>query len=750
MEHQPDRRTFLKTSMALAVSGSVGADDLVNSNGLVDVRHKTYTMDEINADPEGLCKYKDAFKEAWAVLRTPEPLNFPDWADKNYFLAPTSSGIPGPWTTYAYQRGMMLLMSHDGVRKVVLQKPARVGYTKILSAYTVYRLERSKRNVAIWQPTNDAAKEYVQDEINPLFDYVPVFRDACVADLKNPKDPLNTNSRKEFIGSTLHVNGGKSADNYRRITVDDVILDELDAFDANIRGTSGKMEGSAVDLATVRNTDSPYKKTILGSTPTERGLSQIESELALCEEVLEWHVHCPHCDHAQQLMWGGADTDHGVKWDGDDNKSARYQCANPACTEDHNPEKRKSFLWRDMLTQSTKSGYWASDRIRLDHTGDEAKFYYLAPNEDGTERAAPVPEDIGFKFNTLLSPFFAWSEMVKDFKRAAKEMEVGDRSKMRTFVNTRLGETFEEFVTEKVDPQFYMTRLEEYPRVTIDGQHACDIPLAVNALTVAVDVHIDRFELEFKGWAAGEEQYGIHVERIFGNTSVIPAYDDEGVKIPGQPETVWCKLDKALRRRFRHESGSLMGASVAFIDSGYQTHEVYQFCRRDNTFFIPVKGSGAGLSHPLIKVPNKPTTDRVFLTHIGSDNCLDMLYARYDIDGENEDPSAQAYAKCHWPADRPNEYNLQYFTQMVAEQRIRVVRQGRAVMAWICPPNQSNEISDLNKYNLAAIKFCQLYKGVNLGLQETHEGPEETDDITEVLAQMREMAIAREQKMAYG
>jgi len=44
-----------------------------------------------------------------------------------------------------FQRGIMLVIGHDDSRRVVIQKPARVGYTKILAASLVYFASRRRQ-----------------------------------------------------------------------------------------------------------------------------------------------------------------------------------------------------------------------------------------------------------------------------------------------------------------------------------------------------------------------------------------------------------------------------------------------------------------------------------------------------------------------------------------------------------------------------------------------------------------------------
>lgn len=627
----------------------------------------------------GVNAYEFACAQADRSLEVPEPVPFPTWAEREFYLVPGSSGVSGPWRTYGFQRGVMLMFAHDGIRHIRVMKSARLGFTKILTALVVYHLVRKTRNVVFYQPTDSDASDFASDEINPLFDYMPRFANALTVDHTISGSPQNTNSRKIFFGAQLHLKGGKSAANYRRITVDTAILDEADGFDRVVKGSQGKNEGSPIRLATVRTTDSPYAKIIAGSTPTVKGLSLIESELEACEEVFERFIPCVRCGTAQVLRWGGLDEDHGVKWTPGQPETAHYRCKSCAGT----------FTWSEML-KADDLGFWASEHLRLVEEGNG----YFVNRVNGTRQ--PTPRHIGIRMTTLVSPVMRWSEMVEEYVRAVRKLKLGERDEMVAFVNTRLGEPFEEFAVETRSPEPFLDRRERY---------AAEVPLEVVAITASVDVHIDRFEVEFVGWGAGEECWHLTCKVLIGDVAKVIAYDGR-TPLPGQDDNVWLKLKALLYREFTHESGMPLKATCVFLDAGYMTGEVYKFCAMDPTFLLPCKGDGSALGRPVYQLSPKRNHHGVFLVQVGSDNAMDILHSRYHV----EAPAAGAH---HWP-ENDAEYGLAYFSQMLAERRIKRIRNGRAVLTWVCPEHVRNEKSDLNKYNLAAIKFAQDLKGVNL------------------------------------
>ena len=141
----------------------------------------------------------------------PQPLSV--WAAENFFLSPESSHTRGQWQAYPFQVGWMDAFSHDDIAEVSVRKAKRVGYTKTLDAFIAYNAAHRHRKQALWQPTDDDRDSFVKSEIDPMLRDV----DALKAVLRTGKE--DTLKLKTFLGSVLHILGGKAARAYRRITV---------------------------------------------------------------------------------------------------------------------------------------------------------------------------------------------------------------------------------------------------------------------------------------------------------------------------------------------------------------------------------------------------------------------------------------------------------------------------------------------------------------------------------------------------
>lgn len=138
----------------------------------------------------------------------------------------------------------------------------------------------------------------------------------------------------------------------------------------------------------------------------------------------------------------------------------------------------------------------------------------------------------------------------------AKEMlDQGDPEKMKTWVNTELGETWEE-PGERLEDTELVNRREVY-----DAQ----VPEDVLVLTAGVDVQDDRFEVEVVGWGVGKESWGIRYQKIYGDML---------------KEQVWRDLDAFLTATFSKKDGTQLPILCTCIDSGgHHTDQVYRFTK---------------------------------------------------------------------------------------------------------------------------------------------------------------------------
>lgn len=592
----------------------------------------------------------EAIRKGLRTLQKPDPLSLSEWAAQHFYLSAESSYVQGKWEAFPYQNGILDCISNDDIRELVFIKSARVGYTKMILAALGYFAAHKHRNQAIWQPVDDDANEFVKTELDPMIRDVKAVRD--VFPWHDKKSKHNTLSQKMFIGSSLFIRGGKSAKNYRRISVDVAYLDELDAFDSDI-----DREGDPGTLAAKRVEGSTFPKLVLGSTPKIKGQSLVEQRANQAELSLKFYVPCPKCDVLQPLKWGGDDVPYGIKWTDNDPETAHYLCE--YCSD--------TFTQSDYL-EIAKKGRWQADKgIWLDKDG-------LFRSVD--DEIINPPLSIAFHVWTAYSELTTWAHIVREFFAVKK-----DRSKLKAFINTTLGESWEESEADRLDSEVLYVRREHYQ---------AQVPEGVLFLSAGIDTQDDRFEIQVDGWGVGEERWGIDYIRLYGD--------------PSRPG-IWAKLATTLRQKYRNNDGTLFNIGVACQDhGGHYSDEVNLFGKQMGIrFLIPVKGSSV-YGRPVATFPRTKNAKGVYLTEVGTDTAKELLLQRLGI----LEPGPGYW---HWPIGEI--FNQEYFKQLTAEERIPKWVKGGWRYVWDSK-SRRNEAWDCSVYSLAAIRIAQQHMGLKL------------------------------------
>lgn len=241
---------------------------------------------------------KEVFIRALSVLRVPRATTCAEWSDENFYLPSESSNTSGRWKTTAVQKAILNSFGNDAIEKVDFFKPTRFGGTKMDIAAMFYFIAHKKRNVCFFQPTKADSDEFVKSEIQPSIRDCQIVYDSLLD--HSEKSSKNTLSYKAFRGCNTFYKGGHSPTSYERMTLDCVILDELDQFNANIGG-----KGNPTTLSWGRIRNSLFKKQIQTSKPTVSGFSLIEKSSKAALDMLEYHAQCPECGGFTPIIWGG-------------------------------------------------------------------------------------------------------------------------------------------------------------------------------------------------------------------------------------------------------------------------------------------------------------------------------------------------------------------------------------------------------------------------------------------------------------
>lgn len=571
----------------------------------------------------------DMLTRCVAVLKPPPELTLSQWADRYRVLSPESSAEPGRWHTdkAPYQREIMDAIGDPHVRKVVVMTCAQIGKTDAFILNTIgYYMDYAPAPILNMQPTLDMGQTFSKDRLAPMLRDTPELRDKV--DTKS-RYSGNTILKKNFPGGHITIVGANSAASLASRPIKVLLADEVDRYP-----DSAGTEGDPLLLAQKRQTTFWDKKTVVVSTPTIKGHSRIETEFNQSTRE-EWNVPCPECGHYQPLVWGG------VKFDKEDlSKPVEYACERCGVVS-------SEYAWKT----ASKRGHFVAEN--------------------------PAAEARGFHLNTLASTFCSWKDVVQKFAVAHEQLEQGNPEGMKTWVNTELGETWEE-QGEQLEEGDLFQRREIY---------AAEVPDEVLVLTAGVDVQDDRFEVEIVGWGEGKESWGIRYQKIYGDLL---------------KEQVWNDLDNFLLSAFYKKDGTAMRVLAACMDSGgHHANAVYTFCKeRYDRRVLAIKGKG-GSDVPYIRNPSTNNRVKAPLFILGVDAGKALLYKR--LAHQTKGPNY-----CHFPAAEEAGYDELYFRGLTSEKMVTRFNKGRMTTMWVLKDTKykRNEPLDLRNYATAALEIA--------------------------------------------
>ena len=573
-------------------------------------------------------------RKAFLAFKPPKKLTLSEWADENAFLSAESSAEGGRWRTLPYQKGMMDAITDPAVEQVTVMKSARVGYSKILNHVIGYHIHQDPAPIMLVQPTIEDAQGYSKEEIAPMLRDTPVLK-GLVSEAK-AKDGANTILQKQFPGGTLSLVGANSPRGFRRVSRRIVLFDEVDGYPP-----SAGSEGDQIKLG-IRRTEYYWnRKIVSGSTPTVKDFSRIQ-RMYEQSNAQRFFVPCPHCGHMQYLRWAQ------IKWFDDDASTACYECEK--CNE-HIPHAKKRWMVERGEWRETKPG-----------NGRHVGFHIWAAYS--------------------YSPNAAWSNLVEEFLEAKHDAE-----QLKTFVNTILGEVWEDEYASKVSGDSLMQRAAE------EKYKQGSPPAEVLLLTCGCDCQDDRLSMSVWGVARDEEMY--LVDRIVLHGS------------PSRPE-VWKQLDEVLQNPYETEDGRKLNIEVCCIDSGgHHTQEVYGYAReRAAMGVIAIKGMNVKGKPPLgkaskvdINFKGRAMKNGAQLFPVGVDGVKSLLFGRL----KHNDPGP-GYLH-FYPTVGPD-----YFAELTAERQVLRYRNGFPERVWVKKSQSPNEALDEMVYAYAALhRLYQKY-----------------------------------------
>ncbi|WP_380873609.1 phage terminase large subunit family protein [Sphingomonas sp. DBB INV C78] len=520
---------------------------------------------------------------------------------------------------FPFQNGIADSFTDIATGQTTVRKSSRIGYSTIVQCFLGYRISEDPARSLIYQPTIDDAEKYSRDDLEPVLQW-PAVR--AVATFK-PRHSDNQIRAKRFKGGWIQIKGANSPKEFRRVTADDVLLEEPDGYP-----WSAREEGDPGRLAFKRNLTSPRRFNAAGSTPKIKGFSRIDNMFEQGSQEYRY-VPCPECGHMQILVFGDG-TGAGIRWEPKKNPTrAWYQCeAGCKIDEAHKP-------WMD------ENGEWRP------------------------HNPAAFPRHRSFHIWAAYSQHegAAWLEIAREFMEVYK-----DQNLLKTFVNQVLGEAFAE-KGESPEWQRLYDRREKAMQLGTP-------PAWAGLLVGAADVQRGgggRIDLDI--WAFGPGKKRAFVERIevYGPIADSATWSKLDVEVARE----WESEDG---RRMR------LARCAIDSGDGQNTMEVYAWARRYPGFAMAVKGRESIAAQQAIGAPSwqdvtingKKIRRGVKLWNVGTSMLKMELYGQLGldkpVDGE-EYPDGYIYL--------PDGTSDEWIKQLVAEElRFKKLRSGAVRREW--------------------------------------------------------------------
>lgn len=435
-------------------------------------------------------------------------LTVSQWADAERRLSAKGSAEAGQWRTDRnppLREPMDCMSARSRVREIALMFPVQLGKTEVAINALGYCMDHDPGPIMVCLPGEVSMNKWVAQKLNPAIEETPAMKRALSSVAS--RDSSNTRTFKDFAGGQLYVEHAGSPARLKSTTVRTLLVDEVDEFANNLQGGD-----DPVDMLNARTSAFPatYKRLYI-STPQIKGISRIE-QLWEKSDQRRYHVPCPHCGHMQHLQWAG------LKW-ANDFTSAWYVCQECGT---HIDERHK--------TKMIASGQWVPER--------------------------PEARTRGYHLNCLYYQFGLgprWAELAEMWIAAQN-----DPAKLKTFVNDRLAEPWEDRAMRAVKHNAIADRAEPYALRTA--------PHGVLAITAGVDTQDNRLAVQIVGWGVGMSFWVL-----------------DYVELPGDPAdgAVWAALTELLNAPIQHASGATMRIDAVAIDQGgHRTENVKDYVRQ--------------------------------------------------------------------------------------------------------------------------------------------------------------------------
>ena len=535
------------------------------------------------------------FRALARAIAPRKPLTVSQWADAHRRLSSKGSAQAGQWRTAAnppLREPMDALSSRSTVRDVALMWPVQLGKTECAINFLGYCMDHDPGPVMVCLPGEVSMNKWVAQKLGPAIEETPAMKAALTSVAS--RDAANTRTFKDFAGGQLYIEHAGSPSRLKSTSVRTLIVDEVDEFANNLAGGD-----DPVDMLNNRTSAFPatYKRLYI-SSPQVKGISRIEY-LWERSDQRRYHVACPHCGHSQHLQWSG------LQWS-QNGEQAWYVCQDCGAMID---EQHKTAM--------IAAGQWVAG-----NPGAKVRGYHL--------------NCLYYAFG--LGP--RWADLAQMWLAAQN-----DPAKLKTFVNDRLAEPWEDAAMRNVRHNAIADRAEAYPLRTA--------PAGVLAVTAGIDTQDNRLAVHIVGWGRGMAFWTL-----------------DYVELPGDPaqDQVWVSLTELLNKPIERQGGGTLRVLAMAQDAGGHRTEAVKYYVRQRRVQRPMVIFGATANNApvlgkgkLADVDWKGRNDKrgVNIYQVGTVAAKHWLYSRLGADAEKSTEDRQT----HFSDELPPEF----FSGLVSE-----------------------------------------------------------------------------------
>jgi len=501
-----------------------------------------------------------------------KPMRVSEWAERHRVLSQKGSSTPGRWRNDRNPlqvEPMDCFSARSPVHDVVCLFPIQFGKSELESNILGYSMCENPGPIMVALPGEVSLNKWVDQKLNPMLEETPAIQRVLTSVAS--RESSNRRFFKDFLGGQLYIEHAGNPTRLKSTSVKLLLVDEFSSFANQLRGgddPDAMLDGRTSAFPT------GYKRLKVG-TPDTLGTCRL-SMLWDKSDQRQWHVPCPHCGHEQPLEWSG------LQWT-PDATHCWYCCREcGGVIEEH------------QKPQMIAAGRWVP--------------------------AHPERKIRGYRANCLYYPLGLgprWLDLVHMWRDAQ-----ADPAKLKTFVNDRLAEAWEDPAMRAVKHNLVADRAEPVP--------LRPVPNWVLAVTAGIDTQDNRLAVHTVGWGRG-----------------MTAWTLDYVELPGDPaeEAVWLSLTDLLNRPIERADGVLLRPLATAIDAGgHRTEAVKHYVRqglvpRPMCIFGAVPNNAPILSKPKpADVTWRGRTDKRGITiyHVGTVAAKHYLYSRLSADAERQ------------------------------------------------------------------------------------------------------------------